>query len=212
MTMTQSLLELVFRSVFDSSPALPTEGGFLFSETPDNELSVIETAADLVHSGLTRSLLVLDSPPRCGYGGVERWIDALVDRGLTQERLHRIPTDSYEILTTQTESQAFVSWAKQRGLRTAHIVAAPFHQLRAFITLVSVMLSRSVPLLLYSRPGSPQSWDETVVHSQGVLKARRAELIKAEMERIEKYRDKGDLASDDEIIRYLIMRDAGGIA
>ncbi len=74
------------------------------------------------------------------------------------------------------------------------------------------MLSRSVPLLLYSRPGSPQSWDETVVHSQGVLKARRAELIKAEMERIEKYRDKGDLASDDEIIRYLIMRDAGGIA
>jgi len=51
------------------------------------------------------------------------------------------------------------------------------------------------------------SWQEEVIHSQGTLKAKRRDLIQEELERIEKYQSKGDLASPARVLSYLNKRE-----
>jgi len=75
------------------------------------------------------------------------------------------------------------------------------------MTAVTVSIRAYPELLIYSYPGAAMPWQEEVVHSQGTLKARRRELIQNEMERIEKYQDKGDLASFEQVLNYLNRRD-----
>jgi hypothetical protein len=90
------------------------------------------------------------------------------------------------------------------------VVAAPFHQLRAFITTASVVLREFPELRVYNQVGTALPWGETVYHSQGTLQCTRGELIQSEMARIERYRRKGDLVSAEEISRYLHWRDRAG--
>ena len=52
------------------------------------------------------------------------------------------------------------------------------------------------------------SWQEEVIHSQGTLKAKRRDLIQEEVERIEKYQSKGDLASSEQVLSYLDKRES----
>jgi hypothetical protein len=82
--------------------------------------------------------------------------------------------------------------------------------LRAFITTVSVVLREFPELRVYNRVGAALPWDETAVHSQGVLQCTRSELIHSELARIERYRNKGDLVSEREVLAYLQWRDRRG--
>ena len=74
------------------------------------------------------------------------------------------------------------------------------------MTAVTVALREYPELLLYSYPAVAMPWQEEVVHSQGTLKATRSELIHMEFERINKYQNKGDLASFEEVLTYLNNR------
>jgi hypothetical protein len=204
--MSPSLFEVLVRCLSDELPQEPTEIAFLFSETPDNEASVIQSATDLLSSGMTESVAVLDSYARCGYGGSARWLEAFACRGVRPGRIKLVPTAGLDILHTGTEAATFIDWAEAHGIRSAYAVAAPFHQVRAFITLVSAMRRASIAMRLYSFPGTPLDWQAVVVHSQGTLIATRAELIHSELERIDRYRSTGDLSSDEDIITYLNER------
>ena len=92
-------------------------------------------------------------------------------------------------------------------LRRLIVVSSPFHQERAFITMVTAALRQYPSLKLYSVPGAPQPWDEVVTHSQGTLQGTRAELIAEEQKRIEKYIAQGDLLPCEIILEYLRKRD-----
>jgi hypothetical protein len=74
------------------------------------------------------------------------------------------------------------------------------------MTAITVVLREYPALKLYSHPAFTMPWQEEAVHSQGTLKATRSELIHMELERINKYQKKGDLASFDEILTYLNNR------
>ena len=75
------------------------------------------------------------------------------------------------------------------------------------MTAVTVTLREYPELLIYSYPGEAMPWQEEVVHSQGTLKAKRRDLIQEELERIEKYQSKGDLASPEQVLSYLNKRE-----
>ena len=75
------------------------------------------------------------------------------------------------------------------------------------MTAVTVALNEYPELLIYSYPGAALSWQEAVIHSQGTLKAKRGDLIQEELERIEKYHIKGDLASIKQVLTYLNKRE-----
>jgi len=72
---------------------------------------------------------------------------------------------------------------------------------------VSVVLRELPELRVYNQVGAALPWDDTVVHSQGVLQCTRSELIHSELARIERYRNKGDLVSEREVWTYLQWRD-----
>jgi len=112
-----------------------------------------------------------------------------------------------EILHTLIESQKTVRFARAQGYRRLIVVSSPFHQERAFMTMVTVALREYPALKLYSIPGAPQRWDEVVTHSQGKLRGTRAELIAEEQKRIEKYTAQGDLAPRQMVLDYLRRRD-----
>ena len=74
-------------------------------------------------------------------------------------------------------------------------------------TLVTVALHEYPDLLIFSYTGIALPWSAKVAHSQGALLGTRKDIIKAEYERIEKYKQKGDLSSGIEILEYLNKRD-----
>jgi hypothetical protein len=86
------------------------------------------------------------------------------------------------------------------------VVSSPFHQLRAFVTIVTA-ISREYPALkAYSQTGEPLEWNESVSHSQGELKGTREDFIYTELDRIDLYHGKGFLVSLDEVKDYLLKR------
>jgi len=202
------MIELLLQTLCDLPPATPADGAYLFGQTTDNQISVFRAGLDLIQHQQTKQLLIADSVPRSGYPGFAAWYRALMDLGLKPDKISGVSTHSFPILHTLTEATALVRHAKATKMLVVFVVAAPFHQLRAFMTTISVALQEFPELRVYNRTGQPLPWSETVRHSQGTLECRRRELIHSELERIERYQAKGDLASTEQILAYLSRRDA----
>lgn len=141
-----------------------------------------------------------------GYSGYHVWKDKLIKLGIKENRILGVDlaTDDHNTLT---EAEAVVRFAKRSNYKSIIISAAPFHQIRAFMTTVRVVLAEYPELKLYSFPGDALPWNEKATHSQGALSGKRSELIAAEFARIDKYSQKGDLISFDKVINYLDQRD-----
>jgi hypothetical protein len=57
-----------------------------------------------------------------------------------------------------------IRFARRQGYGSLHVVAPPFHQLRAFMTAVTVARKEYPELLIYSYPGVALSWQAEVAH------------------------------------------------
>jgi len=181
---------------------------YLFSETVDNEASVLAKGVQLLQGGRVSGLAIVKdiAGANRGYPGAESWHDQLITRGVPSEKISFIRCEN--LLHTYVEAQALVMHAQRYHWRKVVIVAPPFHQLRAFMAVVSAMkLLRFDDLRVYNQVGSKLSWDEDVFHSQGKLQATRRELVVTELRRIYLYHEKGDLVSIDEALEYLAWRD-----
>ena len=67
------------------------------------------------------------------------------------------------------------------------LVTSPFHQLRTYLTFAKVFQPRNIEIInYYADTGEwhPATW---------FLSAKHRKLVKGEIERIKKYREKGDL-------------------
>jgi hypothetical protein len=201
------LIELLIRVLCDIDPEIEAEGAYLFGQTVDNQLSVFETGVNLVRQRQAKQVLIPDSAPQCGYPGFQAWHQALSASGLGEADVTGIPIAPCSGLNTLTEAQSLVRYARANGMTRIFVVATPFHQLRAFITTVSVVSREFPDLRVYNRVGTALPWDQTVLHSQGMLQCTRSELIQTEMARIERYRRKGDLVSEAQVFSYLQWRD-----
>jgi hypothetical protein len=121
--------------------------------------------------------------------------------------VHGVPAGKISSINTLIESEALVRYCKQERYGSVYVVSLPFHQLRAFMTLVTVALREYPQLSIYSHPGAALPWIETVAHSQGTLQAPRRQLIQEELTRISAYQKKGDLARFEDVLDYLNRRD-----
>ena len=74
------------------------------------------------------------------------------------------------------------------------------------MTCVTAAMRKFPGLNLYSRAGNPLPWLESVAHSQGNCMDTRAALIHSELERIEKYQEKGDLTSVERVLEHINNR------
>jgi hypothetical protein len=203
---TEDNTELLLRILSDVLPER-AEAGYLFAETEPNQESVFHTGRRLLDEGRIGKLLISDCTPKSGYIGAAAYRRAMIDYDIAGANIEEVPMEPTPILHTLIEAQTVVRHARIKGYKRLIVVSVPFHQERAFITVVSEAI-RHYPLLkVYSHPGLPQPWDEVTVHSQGKLRGTRAELISEEQKRIETYTAQGNLLSRREIITYLRARD-----
>jgi len=201
--MQNKLIELSVRTLSDTGPATTADALYLFGQTASNQASVFSAALN----SRAKNMLILDTLPRSGYPGFALWKSELIKRGAAEQRIRPVAMDDTELLNSRTESIALIEYATTRNIHTLEIVAPPFHQIRAFMTVITIILEQKADIAVYSRPGKPMPWTETAVHSQGKLNAPRSRLIHEELIRIETYQQKGDLASTDDVLAYLNSRD-----
>jgi hypothetical protein len=197
--------ELLLRVFCDVLPER-ADAAYLFAETEPNQESVFHAGRQLLENGQAGKLLISDCAPKSGYIGVHAYREAMVDYGIAAAAIEEVPMEPTPILHTLIEAQTVVRHAKAKGYRSLIVTSVPFHQERAFITVVSEVLREYTSLNVYSHVGRPQPWDEITTHSQGILRGTRAELIAEEQKRIDLYTAKGDLFPRAEIIAYLRRR------
>ena len=201
------MIELLIRTLCDIQPPVTTDGVYLFAQTIDNQKSVFETGLDIIERGLAKKLFISAAEPISGYPGYEQWQQELTNLGLNQADIVGIPPSQKDLLHTRIEAEGLVSYLKANEAKTILLVSAPFHQLRGFMTVVSVALSELPELQIYNKVGLTLPWQDTVAHSQGTLQLKRSDLIDTELKRIETYQQKGDLVATDAVFDYLVRRD-----
>jgi hypothetical protein len=199
-------IELLLRILADVPPSGIVERAYLFAQTEPNQQSVFVVGRELIEQERVHKLLISDGTPQSGYIGAAAYREAMIASGVPAGVIEEVPMEPTEILHTLTESQKMVRFAKAQGYERLIVVSSPFHQERAFITMVTAALRQYPSLKLYSVPGAPQPWDEVVTHSQGKLRGTRAELIAEEQKRIETYTVQGDLLPCEVILEYLRTR------
>lgn len=198
--------QAIIKILCDIRPPKPVDAAYLFAQTKDNEKSSFFVARELLNRSPSMKILILDSEPGSGYAGFDDWKGKLAKFGIEDNQIVRVNLGRRNH-NTLTEAEAVVRFAKYNNYQAIVISAAPFHQVRAFMTTVRVATDEYPELKIYSIPGKALAWNESVIHSQGTLAAERSELINSEMERIDRYIRKGDLISFEEVAQYLERRD-----
>lgn len=206
-TSAQENVELLLRILADIRPAGIVEGAYLFAETQANQQSVFAAGRELIERGQVRKLLISDCMPTSGYVGAIAYRAAMVEAGIPVDAIEEVPMEPTEILHTGIEADKAVQFAKAKGYKRLLVVSVPFHQERAFMSVVTAVLREYPSLKVYSHPGESQPWDEIVTHSQGKLRGTRAELIAEELKRIDTYTTQGFLLPRSAILAYLRTRD-----
>lgn len=187
-------------------PGLSPNIAYIFAQTGFNQKSVLDTAP-LLWKEKHIPIGIRKNQESESYPGFDSWCDELCSRGIEKENI--IGISSCPEVNTLSEARDLVSFARTRNFKSVCIIAPPFHQLRAFMTMVSVALKEFPGLRIYNRTANPLDWDETGVHSQGIVKGRRFQFLHSEWQRIERYSDKGDIAPIEKILKYLEWRDSG---
>ena len=201
------LLELAVRTFCDVEANGAADAAYLFSQTPDNQFSVLSAGAELIQRERARKLLLTDSGPKSGYPGYPRWRNELLRMGVPASSISGVDLRGEDCLNTLIEAVGMISCAKKNHYAQLYVVASPFHQLRAFMTSVTAALRIFPDIQIYSHNGSSLPWSDTVSHSQGKTVGSRKDLIQGELERIRKYQNKGDLAHESDVLNYLDTRD-----
>ncbi len=178
---------------------------YLFSETSDNVQSVLEVGKQCLYYG-GGPVCIIDDADKTndGYPGASVWKESL-------EKCRIITLTPGASLNTLTESLAVAAVAKEEKWDSLVIIAPPFHQLRAFISMVTAVSTVGYPTVrIYNKVGVTLPWYAQARHSQGTLTAKRSDLILTEAERILKYQQEGTpvpLLSTERVLEYLEWRD-----
>jgi hypothetical protein len=186
----------------DVKPEIKPDAIYLFAESEDLKGSVQDKGKEAFDSGI--KVAICGGKGGC-YSGFEFWKEELKEKGIAEQAIIPIPANSN--LNTYTEAESLITYAKEQGWKNIYISAPPFHQLRAFITAVSLTQKIYPELKIYNIVGTELPWHKEVVHYQGVVVDTPLNFIFSELERIIAYHEKGDLLSSDAVIEYLIKRD-----
>lgn len=201
------LLELSQRIMDDDGPKVKADAVIMYGETQDNESSIFLGVKRLYEKSLVEKVTF-------GQGGklitgqdyLPGYQEKLTQHGIPPEAI--IPIQITEALAcTHAEALAHIAYAKAQQWKNVCAVATPFHQFRAFVNTISIVLKNYPELKVFSVPGEHLPWTEVALHSQFIERGKRFQLVEKEWGRIEAYHAKGDLVSARQVLDYLNQRD-----
>merc|ERR1712187_1075408 len=141
--------------------------------------------------------------PLHGFSATPYLLDKLRAAGIGENSVELVDFDHSGMIHTLVEAETVVRHVKKKGWKSLAIVAPAFHLVRAALTTASVALREYPELQLVPYAGSPLIWEEASAHSQGMVGVR-AEFLKSELTRIERYSRKGDIAPLRDLEEYFV--------
>ncbi|MEK7170213.1 MAG: hypothetical protein AAB767_02910 [Patescibacteria group bacterium] len=164
---------------------------YLFTETPDNQESVLKRASILHHRGRASHVLLIDNlgGSRPGYPGCPPWEKRLGELRIPSQKIVTIPFTA-PVLHTLSEACAMVEFAKKNGWNAVTIVFPPFHGSRCFLSAITAVRHLNPGMLVYCEVGTTEPWHGHAVHSQNVVQGLRKDLVVGELRRIKRYQRK----------------------
>lgn len=203
-------LELAVRVLRDEFAWRQVDATYLFGQTAENSFSELARIAEIPNGWFeTGQLLICGAPEKNGYPGGEKWLGLATNYMQVQKLIRLVHPVGTETANTLSEARGLIAMAKSQGWKGLVLCSTAFHQIRAFMTVVSVAMRECPDLAVWNLTGRAMDWGKRVPHSQGVLVNTRAGLLEDEEQRILQYQrfEEWPLASFDEIISYLNRRD-----
>lgn len=190
-TENEKLHQLNTMVLTDSPPSKTTLPVYLFTETPDNQESVLQRGAYLLHAGKASHLLLIDNQggSEPGYPGATPWQKRLQELKVPDKKVVLIHYTE-PVLHTLSESMTMVRFAKERRWEEIIIVFPPFHGARCFLSAVTAVHHIYPELRVYCQVGITQPWHEPALHSQKAVHGLRKDLIVHELRRTMRYQRK----------------------
>lgn len=188
----------------------PLDACYGLAQSNDNRASVLGAIGELYKNDLCKKVLLSGEGALSGYSGFLSWREVL-------ENEHSVPSDIIHgavgstyvdngvvCVNTYTEALAAVKFADAHGFRDIAIVSPEFHVARAFFIFASAAVQLNSKVNIWPTPGLPLSWDEEVIHSQGIQRGTRKEIAIVEYEKIFLYKN---LESLEVVHSYMNERD-----
>mmetsp|Transcript_588 Transcript_588/g.1355 ORF Transcript_588/g.1355 Transcript_588/m.1355 type:complete len:257 (-) Transcript_588:172-942(-) len=207
------LTRLVMRMLSEPLPR-EAEAAYLFHQMDHNVESNVAAADELVGKLPSLKILILDvegeklkGPLQHGFGGKPLLEQKLLSKGIQRRQMEFLPFDysSGSYVNTLVEAQLVVQHAKAMGWRRLVVAAPSFHLPRAAMTTASVARVQYPELEVYPFVGAALPWEGQALHSQG-MQGSRLDFLSSELERIEKYTAKGDIAPSEILEQYFIQQ------
>ncbi len=206
----------------DDQPTEPTEAAYLFGNSRDLEEPILMSGARLIEAKKTKRLVVLQLQPGYYVGPSHRvdtyadfpaWREKLLELGVEDNQILPVLSDPAEkpgeqppLSHTHPEAKNFVEMARAAGWKNVHVIGCPYHVPRCFTNTVTFVERRQLPLRVYAAPSINQPWFGAAELQQGLTVAPRYEGILGEWNRLNKWHEKGDLISCEEVLRYIEHR------
>lgn len=151
-------------------------------------------AAELFKSGFAPEVAIVGSANDRAYRSLPsaEVRDEMLRLGVAKTALHFEETGS----NTLEEARRAMELAKEKGWHTVLIVTSPHHQYRTFLTFLKAMHDAGLELLLINAV-APLPWDEPTEWGT------RRSFLPQEFDRIQRYQEKGHVASYEKGIAYL---------
>lgn len=193
-TATEKLHQLNTMVLTDSPPVGGTLPVYLFTETPDNQESVLLRGAEFVRAGKASRLLLIDNQggSEPGYPGAPPWEKRLQELNVPAQKVTLIPFTE-PVLHTLSEAKTMVRFVRERGLKKVVIIFPPFHGTRCFLSTITAVRHLNFDLRVYCQVGVTQPWNEHAVHSQRAVRGLRKDLIVEELRRTKRYQRRSKL-------------------
>ena len=125
--------------------------------------------------------------------------------GMSEDHIIPIPYTFPEgHINTLLEAISFAKFIQDKSLTSVGILCQAFHILRATMTLVSALKELKVQMNIHPYISEVGYWHDVLVHSQGIVKGSRLDLVDSELQRIRRYQEKGDILTEVEVLNYFI--------
>lgn len=204
--------ELTIRLSRDSIPTREVDVIYPFAQAHRNEERVLGETAALAARYPSAEVAVEDLEiPGGVYSGGKAWTVTLVKKGVDATRIVGVEQDrtKFGFYCSDTEAYSLLKLIpERRRWQRLLIIAPPYQITRVGISMISMANKLGLDLNLYFRASETGSWVTEGRNSDvgGTSRSWAIEL-NFELEKMAKYREKGDHLDPQEIIAYLNGRE-----
>lgn len=179
--------------------------------------NLFEMAGRMYRTGVARFIVTPNTDgarfgrniPREASPGKDWTIRHLLEQQVPTESILYPDTPSHH---TRQENDSFLQLSMEMGWRSGMILTQSHQLLRAMLGMIRVMDEAHYQMEIYTCAPSSTPWYEVVNGNQGLEEAKpRILYIQDEMQRVQQYQQKGDIATFDELFAYLESRERGSL-